>query len=258
MRPSIKHCGIVKNLQGCLLSDGARGLHRRRRPSEMHPIELAAVDVHRFVAQRVANRADAADIAQETLLTAWATFHAGRREPVDEWLFAIARKRIADYDRSRQQIHLVAIDAVATHKTETALQVGADAVVAKCECHRRVDGWLQRCAQLLRPGQQVAVMLADVYEYGDKDSAAMLRMSVPSFKLLLHRSRARLNAFGSTASSRIGVRMRKDGVVTHLDSAELRRLREHLLNGIRIVAMWLWYMSDLIDLELLDVLLDLC
>jgi DNA-directed RNA polymerase specialized sigma24 family protein len=31
-------------------------------------IELAAGDIHRFVSQRVANRDDAADIAQETLL----------------------------------------------------------------------------------------------------------------------------------------------------------------------------------------------
>ena len=221
----------------------------------MHPIELAAVDVHRFVAQHVANRADAADIAQETLLAAWATVPEVRGAPVDEWLFAIARKRIADYDRGRDRICLVAIDSA--RDTETALQIGADAVVARCECHRRVDGWLRRCAQLLRPGQQVAVILADVYEYGDKDSAAMLRMSVPSFKLLLHRSRARLNAFGAATSSRVGVRMRKDGVVSHLDAAELRRLRRHLLNGIRLVTLWLWYLTDLIDLELLDLLFDI-
>jgi DNA-directed RNA polymerase specialized sigma24 family protein len=222
----------------------------------MHPIELAALDVHRFVAQRVDNCADAADIAQETLLAGWATSPAARGEPVGEWLFAIARKRIADYDRGRDRIHLVAIDS--TRETETALQIGADAVVARCECHRRVDGWLRRCAQLLRPGQQVAVMLADVYEYGDKDSAAMLRMSVASFKLLLHRSRVRLKAFGATAtSSRVGVRMRNDGVVCHLDGAELHRLRQHLLNGIRVVTIWIWSLFDLIDFELLDLLFDL-
>jgi RNA polymerase sigma factor (sigma-70 family) len=223
----------------------------------MHPIEVAAADVHRFVAQRVANRADAADLAQETLLDGWATFDAIRAEPVDEWLFAIARKRMADYDRARQRIRLVAIDDATASRTETALQIGGDAIVARCECRRRVDGWLRRCAQLLRPGQQVAVILADVYEYGDKDSAAMLRMSVPSFKLLLHRSRARLNAFGAATSSRVGVRMRNDGVVSHLDAAELRRLRRHLLNGIRLVTLWLWYLTDLIDLELLDLLFDI-
>ena len=224
----------------------------------MHPIEVAAADVHRFVAERVANRADAADIAQETLLAGWAAFDSVRGEPVDAWLFAIARKRMADYDRARQRTRLVAIDeAAATRRTKTALRIGADAVVARCDCRRRVDGWLRRCAQLLRPGQQVAVMLADVYEYGDKDSAAMLRMSVPSFKLLLHRSRARLNAFGTATSSRIGVRMRNDGVVSHLDAAELRRLRRHLLNGIRLVTLWIWYLADLIDLELVDLLFDI-
>jgi len=224
----------------------------------MHPIELASVGLHRFVAERVENRADAADIAQETLLAAWATVPEVRGEPVDEWLFALARKRIADYDRARDRVHLVAIDSA--RETETALQIGADAVVARCECHRRVDGWLRRCAQLLRPGQHVAVMLADVYEYGDRDSAAMLRMSVPSFKLLLHRSRARLNAFATpatAAASPVGVRMRGDGVVSHLDDKDLRRLRARLLNGIRLVTMWLWYMCDLVDFELLDLLFDI-
>ena len=224
----------------------------------MHPIELASGDVHRFVALQVANPADAADIAQETLLAGWATFPAVGGEPIDEWLFAIARKRIADYERSRHQVHLVALEAAAAHTKRTALQIGADAVVEKCECRRRVDGWLRRCARLLRPGQHVAVMLADVYEYGDKDSAAMLQMSVPSFKLLLHRSRARLHAFGTAAaSSRVGVRMRTDGVVSHLDDAELRRLRRQLLNGIRLVTVWLWYVCDLVDFELLDLLFDL-
>ena len=223
----------------------------------MHPIELAAADVHRFVAQRVANRADAADIAQETLLAGWAKFDTVRAEPVDAWLFAIARKHVADYDRARNRIRLVAIDAATARHTKAALQIGADVVVARCECRRRVDGWLRRCAHLLRPGQQVAVMLAAVYEYGDKDSAAMLRMSVPSFKLLLHRSRARLNAFGTATASRVGVRMRSDGVVSHLDAAELRRLRQHLMKGIRFVTVWIWYLADLIDLELLDLLVDM-
>jgi DNA-directed RNA polymerase specialized sigma24 family protein len=222
----------------------------------MHPIELASADVHRFVALQVANPADAADIAQETLLAGWATFPAAGVEPIDEWLFAIARKRIAHYDRSRHQVRLVAIETAAAHKKQTALQIGADAV-DKCDCRRRVDGWLRRCAQLLRPGQHVAVMLADVYEYGDKDAAAMLHMSVPSFKLLLHRSRARLHAFGTTAASRVGVRMRTDGVVAHLDDADLRRLRRQLLNGIRLVTVWLWYVCDVVDFELLDLLFDL-
>ena len=239
------------------VGDEARVLHRVIA-TRMHPIELAAADVHRFVARRVANRADAADIAQETLLDAWATLHTIPGEPIDESVFAIARKRIAHYDRSRQRIHPVVIDPLSVHETETALQTRADVVPATCDCHRRVAGWLRRCTQLLRPGQQVAVMLADVYEYGDKDSAAMLRMSVPSFKLLLHKSRARLNAFGTTAASaRVGVRMRNDGVVSHLDGAELRRLRQHLLNGMRFVTMWIWYMADLIDFELLDLLFDL-
>ncbi|HKB09841.1 MAG TPA: sigma factor [Vicinamibacterales bacterium] len=223
----------------------------------MHRIELAAEDVHRFVAQRVANPADAADISQETLLRACVKLHTFRGHRIHGWLFAIAETLIADYDRSRQ-IDLVTIDAAAGAETETALQIPAAAVDGKCDLRLRVNRWLRRCGQLLQPGQQVAVMLADVYEYDDRDSAAMLRMSVPSFKLLLHRSRARLKAFEAVAaSSRVSVRIRKPGVICHLDRAELRKLRRTLLEGLRLATMALWTIADMLDLELLELLFDL-
>jgi RNA polymerase sigma factor (sigma-70 family) len=220
-------------------------------------IELAAEDIHRFVSQRVANRADAADIAQETLLIGCAKLHTFRGE-IRGWLFAIAGNLIVDYDRARTEVHLIAMDPAADDEKESALQIPAEAVVAKCDFRRRLNGWLRRCDQLLDPGQQVAVLLADIYEYCDKDSAAMLKMSVPSFKLMLHRSRARLREFKAVAATApVAVRRPRAGVVSHLNATELRSLRRTLVDGIRHAMTIFILISDFIDVDLLDLLFDL-
>jgi RNA polymerase sigma-70 factor (ECF subfamily) len=221
-------------------------------------IELAAGEIHRFVSQRVANRADAADIAQETLLIACAKLHTFRGDQIRGWLFAIAGNLIVDYDRARTQIHLIAMDPAADDEKESALQIPAEAVVAKCDFRRRLNGWLRRCDQLLAPGQQVAVLLADIYDYCDKESAAMLKMSVPSFKLMLHRSRARLREFETVAAAApVAVRKPRAGVVCHLNAIELGSLRRTLVDGIRRAMTVIVLMSDFVDLDLLDLLFDL-
>ena len=59
-------------------------------------LKLSAADtagVHRFVARRVANHADAADIAQQTLLLACAKLSSCRGENLSAWLFTIARSQ---------------------------------------------------------------------------------------------------------------------------------------------------------------------
>ena len=221
----------------------------------MDHIELAAQDIHRFVSERVANPADAADIAQETLLFAYTNLRVSSGDQIRGWLFTIAGNLIVDYDRARTEISVTAMDSAADAERESALQIPAEAIVAKCDFRQRVNGWLRHCEQLLDPGQHVAVLLSDIYEYCDKDSAAMLKMSVPSFKLLLHRSRARLKAFESvSASAPVAVRKRGNGVVSHLDATELRSLRQTLVAGIRYAMTALILISDFINVDVLNVL----
>ena len=47
-------------------------------------------DVHRYVCRRVANREDAGDITQQTLLLACAKHHTFRGDNLLGWLLAIA------------------------------------------------------------------------------------------------------------------------------------------------------------------------
>jgi DNA-directed RNA polymerase specialized sigma24 family protein len=201
-------------------------------------IEAVAEDVHRFVSRRVANCDDAADISQEVLTIACANVSAFAGELNDECLFAIARGLIVDYDRTRNQIDFVAIDPAVCSERESALRIPPDSVVAACDIRRRVNSWLCRCDQVLEPGQQVAVLLADIYGYADKDSAAMLGMSVSSFKTLLHTSRARLKTFeGRSGGSLAAIRKSRIGVVCHIDTTRLQQLRDHLVNGLRLAML---------------------
>jgi RNA polymerase sigma-70 factor, ECF subfamily len=246
----------------------AAGASACRRQDDLHRIERASPDVHRFVSQRVANRADAADISQEALLIACAKLATFRGDSLNAWLFAIARNLIIDYYRSQGRFTFVTVSP-AEGETEPALQIPHDTVLAECEFRQRLTSWLDHCTTALDLEQQVAVLQSDVYDYRDKDSAAMLGMSVASFKLLLHSARARLKQIGNTQlllrNSRGGqlpqppaqVRYRL-GVNCHLGASELVALRLKLVEGIKLAAFSAcFFMQKVIDLEVVEALLDL-
>jgi RNA polymerase sigma-70 factor (ECF subfamily) len=236
----------------------------------LHRIERASADVHRFVSQRVANRADAADISQETLLAACAKLSTFRGENLNAWLYAIARNLIIDYYRSQGRFQFVTVEPAPAGEVEPALQVPRDSVLAECEFRQRLNAWLDSCARGLDLDQQVAVLQSDIYDYRDKDSAAMLRMSVPSFKLLLHSARARLKEIGSAGrheriSTRGGdmpappaQRRYRLGVSCHLGATELAALQRKLMDGLKLAAFYTFVLvQDFLDLELIELLIDL-
>jgi hypothetical protein len=115
----------------------------------------------------------------------------------------------------------------------------------------------------------VAVLQSDVYDYRDKDSAAMLKMSVPSFKLLLHGARARLKQIASAGliaprkTSRGGnlpappgqMRYRL-GVNCRLGATELAALQRKLIDGLRIAAFSALIFIQDVDPDLLEMLFD--
>jgi RNA polymerase sigma-70 factor, ECF subfamily len=240
------------------------------RQDNLQRIERASPDVHRFVLQRVANRADAADISQEALLIACAKLASFRGDNLNAWLYTIARNLIIDYYRSQGRFTFVAVTP-AEGETEPALQVPHDAVLSECEFRQRLSTWLDCCANSLDLEEQVAVLQSDVYDYRDKDSAAMLRMSVPSFKLLLHGARARLKEIGSAGllsarnTSRGGAlptppgqHRYRLGVNSHLGATELAALQRKLVDGLKMAAFSAClFVQQTIDLETIGFLFDL-
>lgn len=217
-------------------------------------LELSAADVsgvYGFVARRVANCADAADIAQQTLLLACAKRSTCRVENPSAWLFTIARHLIVDHYRTKNRFQFVEVTALA--EMDSALQTTPDPPTIY-EHRERLRALLDCITHRLRLPEQVAVLLADVYAHRDKDSAAVLCMSVPSFKLLLHEARARLrgiaggygvlvkkttaaaNGHGKNADGNGGPPSVHDtyraGVTCRLGAPELLALRNKLLGGL--------------------------
>jgi len=231
------------------------------REVDGHRQELSAADasaVYRYVARRVANGTDAADIAQQTLLLACAKRSTCRGENLSAWLYTIASHLIVDHYRAKNRFQF--LEVAALMETESALQTPPDSS-AIYEGRERLRGWLDCITHRLRLEEQAAVLLADIYDHRDKDSAAVLSMSVPSFKLLLHGARARLreivggngvlvrsttaaacddsgNGYGSKNAApgnggppsehpKYGT-----GVTCHLGAPELLALRDKLLAGL--------------------------
>jgi RNA polymerase sigma-70 factor (ECF subfamily) len=156
----------------------------------MHQTAEHAGDVQRYVSRRVANREDASDLTQQTLMVAWVKRETFRGDNAGAWLLTIARHLIIDYYRSRARLRRHITTSIAALDSRGTFQIDPEALPV-CEFHERLKAWRGRLIRLTIE-EQVAVLLADVYEYRDKDSAALLRMSAASFKLLLHSARRRL------------------------------------------------------------------
>jgi RNA polymerase sigma-70 factor, ECF subfamily len=144
-----------------------------------------------FVARRVANPADAQDLAQQALLLACARTATFRGENLRGWLFAIARHLIVDHYRKTGRSHFVALDEDAG---DPAWQSSGAAAPVVCALRERIDCWALCISKRLHLEEQVAVLQADIYGYRDREGATALDMSEASYKLLLHGARAHLRA----------------------------------------------------------------
>jgi DNA-directed RNA polymerase specialized sigma24 family protein len=172
------------------------------RASAVPGLPTAAAEPSRFVARRVDHPEDAADITQQTLLLACAEFQKGdgRIDNLSRWLRTIAHHLIVDHYRARNRARLTEVGN-GWVDPEPALQTRADMPLAIAECRQQLNMFLDRVTRLVWLEHQVAVLMSDVYGYADKHSAAQLRMTLPSFKMLLHQARASLREVTERAQS---------------------------------------------------------
>src|SRR3954468_18104237 len=207
----------------------SRGAHRsiRATPKRRPPCELSAdavASLHAFVLRRVPDPADASDIAQQALLLACADHGGSRIANVDAWLRCIARHLIINHFHAVNRYSSVELaDALAD--SEPVLRSRPDLPIAIRECRERIFGLLDQATGQLCLVHQVALLLADVYGHCDKQSAATLRMSVPCYKLVLHRARSAARQPGPSHPSGWL------GVTCPLSTAHLVALRTELLEG---------------------------
>jgi len=212
---------------------------RKGASTEPELSPAAVTRLNRFVARRVANGSDAADIAQQTMVLAWTDI--GRSpENFSGWLLAIARHLIVDHYRSQNRLQFVDLTS-AVEESETELQTRPDVVLAMIECRERLYHLLDRIARRICLEHQVAVLLSDIYGYTNRESAELLHMSLPCFKLLLHGARARLHQFASRTAGAVertngwlrSVPPKQGlGIICRLGRPELLELRGKLLQGL--------------------------
>jgi DNA-directed RNA polymerase specialized sigma24 family protein len=202
-----------------------RSISKRRPACELSADMVASL--HAFVLRLVPDPADAADIAQQALLVACSDHGGSRIANVDAWLRCIARHLIIDHFRAGNRYSSVELrDALAD--SEPVLRTRADLPVAIRECRERICSLLDDATGQLCLVHQIALLLADVYGHCDKHSATLLRMSVPCYKLVLHRARSAVRASSPGPTHPAGWL----GVICPLSTAQLVALRRELVQGL--------------------------
>ena len=198
---------------------------KRRSDREFSVDQVAGL--HAFVMRLVPETADAADIAQQALLLACSDHGANDIANVDAWLRCIARHLVIDHFRAGNRYNSVELrDALAD--SEPDLRTRADHALAVQESRERLDRLLDDATGQLCLLHQIAVLLADGYGHCDKYAAEALQMSLPCYKLVLHRARSAVRRERSGPSHPAGWL----GVTCRLSRAEMLALRADLLEGL--------------------------
>jgi len=202
-----------------------RSTSRRRAAFELSPDVVASV--HAFVLLLVPDPADAEDIAQQVLLRAWSDRPQSRVANGEAWLRCIARHLIINHFHAGNRYSSVELgDALAD--SEPVLRTRADLPIAIRESRERIRSLLDEATGQLCLVHQIALLLADVYGHSDKHSATVLRMTLPCYKLVLHRARSAARATRPGPTRPAG----RLGVTCYLSTPQLVALRRELLEGL--------------------------
>lgn len=138
--------------------------------------------VRRVAQSHWTGRVDAEDIVQDILLSLHAVRHTYDPErPLTPWLMAIARNRLADFQRrqarrSRNEVVVAVLPETFGADTANRNSVPGDPE----ELHRAIAS--------LPAGQRQAVELLKLREMSLKEASAASGMSVPALKVAMHRA----------------------------------------------------------------------
>ncbi len=134
-----------------------------------------------FVARRISAPADVEDVVQSILLSIHRSGHTyDSARPFGIWMYAIARRRLADYLRERYKtagIRFVGLDAAAGINMDTDVTAGAD--------NRE---YLTDMLDSLPGREKRIITMMKVEGYSARDVAKELGMSVSAVKVAAHRA----------------------------------------------------------------------
>ena len=149
-----------------------------------------------FLYRFTASREDAEDIAQETLLKAIQQFDSFKHQSsFKTWLFAIATNLAKDHLRAKKRWTTFAQDrckGLIGSSRELAAElhnINATSAYGKYEILEHIDFCFTCISKSLVLEQQLALMLADIYDFKVKEIAEILNSSPGVIKHLLHYAR---------------------------------------------------------------------
>jgi RNA polymerase sigma factor (sigma-70 family) len=133
-----------------------------------------------YAMRRTATLADAEDAASETFAIAWRKLEAiPAAEPLP-WLYAVARRVLANQRRGSGRRERLAALLTTEHDVSTPLRLGDD-----------VDGPAFVALASLSPADQEILRLVAWEELGNRQIAQVLGISPNAVAIRLHRARAR-------------------------------------------------------------------
>lgn len=136
------------------------------------------------------DRAEAEDVAQESLLRAYRNFHHLRdRATFRSWLARIAWRSAIDHRRARKRREHHEEDAALSSARETErVSQDAESLAASREFERRLHGELDALPERLR----IVMVMAAIEGYDTREVAQLLRLPEGTVKSRLRLARKRL------------------------------------------------------------------
>ena len=156
-------------------------------------VENVRPELHRYCARMTGSIAEGEDIVQDTLAHAYYELAELKELPaMRSWLFRIAHNRALDYLRRYDRRMVEPLDDAFDIVNDDALNP-EDALAHDQAVRAAVSRFLE-----LVPAQRSCVILKDVLDYSLDEIAALLDLSVPAVKAVLHRGRERLRELCET------------------------------------------------------------
>ena len=150
-------------------------------------------ELHRYCSRMLGSVADAEDIVQDTLASAFYALAGLEHMPaLRPWLFRIAHNAAVDHLRRYEQRMAEPLEAVSELVEDG---VGPEEALAREQAKALA---ISRFSELA-PQQRSAVILKDVLGHSVEEIAELLELGVPAVKASLHRGRKRLAALAREA-----------------------------------------------------------
>jgi RNA polymerase sigma-70 factor (ECF subfamily) len=152
--------------------------------------------VYALAYRLVGNRETAADVTQETFLSAFRHLHRFRKGSLRAWLFRIATNQAYDLLRKQRSRPTAPLEALLSHPDTPEIRRRRESQDPETYAERKeLISEIQEALNTLPHPQRTAVVLCDVEGFSYREAADTIGVSLGTLKSRLSRGRARLREY---------------------------------------------------------------